>query len=149
VWHCATDNSAGFRCSEVTSQNCTCQAVCSCCCCCLLKLAYTLCAQANGSALEATVQFANGSDVAAPNATLVTFLAAVTGGSFATVSLHALLALQQSSLHACCCCLMPDVYSDCSKAHTVKACHRRFRKVWQTSMSICQLLILHSSTPCV
>ncbi len=43
--------------------------------------------QVNGSALEATVQFANGSSVTAPNATLVTFLATISDGSFATVSL--------------------------------------------------------------
>ncbi|DBA80520.1 hypothetical protein WJX77_011477 [Trebouxia sp. C0004] len=36
------------------------------------------------SALEATVQFANGSSVTAPNATLVTFLATISDGSFAS-----------------------------------------------------------------
>ena len=41
----------------------------------------------NGDALEATVQFANATDVDAPNATLSSFLAAVSSGSFDAVCL--------------------------------------------------------------
>ena len=39
----------------------------------------------NGDALEASVQFANDTDVDSPNATLSSFIVAVTSGSFDAV----------------------------------------------------------------
>ena len=40
------------------------------------------CTQVTGTDLQATVQFANDSDVGAPNATLTSFVAAVSSGTF-------------------------------------------------------------------